>query len=83
MVKSERKSIVARTGSKSNRKKTREKEYETNILDYGESQLEGTDVFVSVAVATFVLKDEDRHQVLRVGDDSKFRTCHTGHISAV
>ena len=75
MVKSEKKAVVARTASKSSRKKSREKEYETNILDYGESQIEGTDVVVSVAVATFVLKNEDRHQVLRVGDDSKFRTC--------
>ena len=74
MVKTETKSMIARTASKSSRKKTREKEYETNVLDYGESQIEGTDVVVSVAVATFVLKDEDKHQVLRVGDDSKFRT---------
>lgn len=75
MVQFEKKTMVARSFSKGGRKtKSREKELETNVLDYGDSQIEGTDVIVSVAVATFVLKKEDRHQVLRLGDDTKFRT---------
>lgn len=47
-------------------------EIETNLMDYGESKVEGTNIVISVALATFELKGEDKHHVLRLGDDKAF-----------
>lgn len=74
MVKSETTKLMASKGRKKE-KMQQEKEFEIKVLDYGDSQVEGTNVVVAVCVATFTLKKEDRHQVLRVGDDAKFRNC--------
>jgi hypothetical protein len=49
-------------------------EIETNMMDYGASKVEGTDIVISVAVATFELKGEDKHHVIRLGDDIAFGT---------
>ena len=73
MVSLVKKKVVLRTKSKGNKEKVREKELDAHVFDYGESRLlEGAGIVVSVAVATFVLKEEDRHQVIRLTDDAAF-----------
>ena len=62
---------LRRASSRSDRE--REKEVETHLYDHGEARIAGTNIVVSVAVATFTLKGEDRYQVLRLSDDEEFR----------
>jgi len=73
MVSVVKKKVVLRTKSRGNKEKVREKELDTNLLDYGTGDLEGSNICISAAVATFVLKEEDRHVLLRLGDDADFR----------
>ena len=73
MVHIEKQKVILRRGSSRNSDKEREKEVETHLVDYGESRIAGTNIVVSVAVATFTLKGEDRYQVIRLSDDEEFR----------
>ena len=54
-------------------------EIETRLKDYGESLIEDTNVYVSAAVAAFELKNEDRFQVIRLGDDKTFGKYHDSY----
>lgn len=71
MINSEKKRVVLRSKSGSRSKR----EVETIVSEYEESRIAGTNIVVSAAVATFNLKGEDRHQVLRLDDDEAFRKC--------
>lgn len=73
MVHVETNTVKLRSSSKRNSDKERTQEVETKLCDYGDSRVAGTNIVVSVAVATFTLKSEDRHQVLRLSDDEDFR----------
>ena len=74
MVDFEKKKVVLKSRSKTDRDRDKVREIDTIVADYGDSRIAGTNVVVSVAVATFNLKCEDRHQVLRLSDDEEFAT---------
>ena len=72
MVTIEKSKVILRSRS-SGRSSDKEREVETQLRDYGDSRIAGTNIVVSVAVATYTLKSEDRFQVLRLSDDEAFR----------
>ena len=69
VVSVEKKTIVLRSKLKSDKEKYRE--VKTQLIDYGETHVDN--VVISVAVAVFELKGEDRHQVMSLTEDETFR----------
>jgi hypothetical protein len=69
VVSVETNNIVLKSKSKSDRERVRE--VETQLIDYGETLVDNA--VISVAVAVFKLKGEDRHQVMSLTEDEAFR----------
>jgi hypothetical protein len=71
VVSVETKTIVLKSKSKSKSDRERVREVETQLIDYGETLVDNA--VISVAVAVFKLKGEDRHQVMSLTEDEDFR----------
>lgn len=76
MVKVDTRKVILKRKPNSNDGEARLIEIETSLIDYGTTSIEGTDVEISVAVAIFELKKEDRHVVLDIGSDKQFSKEH-------
>ncbi|CAB9522403.1 Protein phosphatase 2C 3 [Seminavis robusta] len=68
----EKKTVKVKAKSRSSDKE-KLREIEAELIDYGDSQV--GNVIISAAAATFLLKGEDRHQVISLTEDETFRTC--------